>query len=54
MLFNEIKSNEWLLQDDTKSAWLVGYIAKNADIQGEISAGPDTYEAIDIQGSLEG
>lgn len=30
MSFNQIKSNEMLLKDRTESAWIVGYIAKNA------------------------
>lgn len=29
MSFNQIKTSETLLQDKTKSAWLVGYISKN-------------------------
>ena len=29
MKFNEIKKSETLLKDETKSAWLVGYLKKN-------------------------
>ena len=31
MSFNQIKQKEWLIKDRTKSRWIVGYIAKNAE-----------------------
>lgn len=31
MGFNQIKKNEYLLQDETKSAWIVGYVPSNIE-----------------------
>lgn len=50
MTFNQIKSGEHLLKDETESAWVVGYIPKDSfaedkAIQGSVNIG----EAYDIQ-----
>lgn len=46
MSFNQIKSKEILLKDKSKSAWIVGYVAKNAagsDVSVQIA--PETIKA---------
>ena len=35
MTVNQIKSNETLLQDETKSAWLVGYVSRQSTAEGQ-------------------
>lgn len=35
MTVNQIKSNERLLQDETKSAWLVGYVTRTSTAEGQ-------------------
>lgn len=31
MNFNQVKKNQWLIKDETQSAWIVGYIASNTN-----------------------
>lgn len=31
MTFNQIKKNQWLIKDETQSAWIVGYITSNTN-----------------------
>ena len=45
MSFNEMKFNETLLKDKTQSAWIVGYIAKNA-AASDISIQKDIKEDV--------
>lgn len=47
MGFNQIKKNEYLLQDETKSAWVVGYVPNNF---GRNDAG--TYETKQINAKI--
>lgn len=35
MSVNQIKTNETLLQDETKSAWLVGYVSRTSTAEGQ-------------------
>lgn len=45
MTYNQIKTNEILLQDKSKCPWIVGYYAKNAeDLQGTVK----TNELVDV------
>lgn len=47
MSFNQIKTNETLLQDRTKSAWIICYLAKNlasADVPVDVPAQDDIPE----------
>lgn len=43
MVFNQIKQSEDFIKDDTKCAWLVGYIKKNIDATDLQSVNPITY-----------
>lgn len=36
--FNQIKQSEYLLKDETGTNWIVGYIARDTNIEGEISS----------------
>ena len=36
--FNQIKQSEHLLKDETNTNWIVGYIARDTNIEGEISS----------------
>lgn len=47
MGFNQIKKNEYLLQDETKSAWVVGYVPNNF---GRNDAG--TYETKQVNAKV--
>lgn len=54
MVFNQIKSKETLLKDETGTAWIVGYLDKNA-IEGDVSfmgtsdsSGATTLESLPI------
>lgn len=47
MGFNQIKKNEYLLQDETKSAWVVGYVPNNF---GKNDSG--TYETKEVTAKI--
>lgn len=52
MGYNQIKKREELLQDETKSGWIVGYIANNAtEVEVSVSSADQNYPAppIDLE-----
>lgn len=55
MSFNQIKTKEWLLQDNTKCAWLVGYYAKDSGVLNGVvrSNSKNSKPTIDISIPIE-
>ena len=45
MRFNQIKQNEQFIKDNTKCAWLVGYVKKNIDANDLQNVNPINYTA---------
>lgn len=58
--FNQIKQSEHLLKDETNTNWIVGYIARDTNIEGEISSVTQSdkiykqLDGLDIQWNVDG